>query len=319
MAFRFLLVLCVAALAGCSTFSVGDSDGAGKRVAGKVCEFTRDSIPKELSGISRIGGNRYFSVDDSDGTLYELEIDMDASGAIGSCTVKRSVRLEGRVDLEGCACDPLDGRVWVSDESDTTIRQFDPKTGKETARVGIPEVYREHVRPNRSFEGLTLSPDGYRMYVANEDTLTCDGKPANKEGGGVVRIQEFLRTGKNSPWLPTCQFLYRTDSVDGPKYKGIALSGVVGLCAPGDGTLLVLEREMSKKFLLFPFFRIRLYEIVLDVNAAEPGKRLLWEKNTFANYEGICLGPVLEGGSRSLILVSDGGGDADEKILVLSL
>lgn len=39
----------------------------------------------------------------------------------------------------------------------------------------------------------------------------------------------------------------------------------------------------------------------------------------FANYEGICLGPVLENGTKTLVLVSDGGGGADECLLVLAL
>ena len=39
----------------------------------------------------------------------------------------------------------------------------------------------------------------------------------------------------------------------------------------------------------------------------------------FANYEGICFGPRLKDGARSLILISDGGGVAEERVLVLSL
>lgn len=319
MASKGVLLLCAAALAGCSTVPVGHPDVAAARTFEDVCEFDRDPDPEGLSGIAHIGGNRYFSVDDRGGLLHELELVLDEEGDVKSCKVVRSVRLEGRTDLEGCAYDPLDGRVWVSDEHDTTIRQFDPATGRETARVAVPEVFVKNIRNNRSFEGLTVSPDGFRMYVANEDTLRCDGDPADDLKGGVVRIQEFVRTGKGSKWMPTRQFRYRTDPVEGTKYKGTAVSGVAGLCSPGDGTLLVLEREMSQKSPLFPSFRGRLYEIGLDTDAIEPAKRLLWDENTmFANYEGICLGPKLKSGAQSLILVSDGGGEAEEKILVLA-
>ena len=320
MASKVVLLLCATALAGCSTVSVEHPGVADARTVADVCELDREQAPEGLSGITRLGANRYFSVNDRGGLLHELELVLDEEGVVRSCTAVRDVRLEGRVDLEGCAFDPLDGRVWVSDEHDTTIRQFDPGTGKETARVAIPEVFGKNVRHNRSFEGLSISPDGFRMYVANEDTLVCDGKPADGAEGGVVRIQEFVRTGKGAKWMPTRQFRYRTDPVEGVKYRDMAISGVAGLCAPGGGTLLVLEREMSQKNPLFPSFRGRLYEIDLDTDAIEPAKRLLWDENTmFANYEGICLGPKLKSGAQSLVLVSDGGGEPEEKVLVLAL
>lgn len=307
-------------LGGCSTLSPTLTDEDVGRTAEDLCEFSRDEEPEGLSGIARIGGNRYFSVDDRGGMLHELEIVLNDAGDDGACTVKRSVRLEGRTDLEGCAYDPLNGWIWVSDEHDTTITAFNPETGKEVARVDVPEAYRKNVVANRSFEGLTISPDGFRMFVVNEDTLKCDGRTADEQSGGIVRVQEFVRTGKDAKWLPTRQFRYRTDAVEGSKYEGIALSGVAGLCAPGDGTLLLLEREMSQKNPLFPSCRARLYEVDLDTVAVEPEKRLVWEEDTmFANYEGICLGPVLKGGVQTLVLVSDGGGSAEEKVLVLAL
>ena len=307
-------------LAGCSTVSVEHPDVDGPRVAEDLCEFAREHGPEGMSGVARIGGNRYFCVDDRGGMLHEIEIALNEADADGTFAEKRGVHLEGRVDLEGCAYDPLDGRIWVSDEHDTSVRQFDPETGKATARVELPEVYRKNVRPNRSLEGLAISPDGYRMFVANEDTLKCDGSVADNENGGSVRIQELVRTGKGAPWIPTRQFRYRTERIDGTGFEGKSISGVAGLCAPGDGTLLVLEREMSQKNPLFPSFHARLYEIDLDTDAIEPPKRLVWDENTmFANYEGICLGPTLKDGAKSLVLVSDGGGGADQNILVLAL
>lgn len=306
-------------LAGCATVEV-EREGREGLVAETVCEFARESEPEGLSGISRIDGNRYFCVDDRGGLLHELEIVLDGEGEVESCAVKRSVRLEGRTDLEGCACDPLDGLVWVSDEHDTTVIGFDPSNGKEMARAPVPDVYRKSAVANRSLEGLTISPDGLRMYVVNEDTLRCDGRVADDLRGGLVRVQEFVREGKGSKWAATRQFRYRTDPVEGSRFAGTAISGVAGLCAPGDGTLLVLEREMSQKSPLFPSFRARLYEINLETDASEPQKRLVWDENTmFANYEGICLGPTLKDGTRTLVLVSDGGGSADESVLVLAL
>ena len=315
---RWLRVLAIALVAGCvSVEPVGEK---GARTAETVCEMTRDEKPEGLSGISRIEGNRYYCVDDSGGLLYEAEIVLNADEEDGTFKVLRTVKLAGRKDLEGCAYDPLDGRVWVSDESDHSIRQFDPETGRETAAVAIPEIYRKHMRRNRSFEALAISPDGLKLYTANEDALTCDGEVADREQGGLVRIQEFSRTGAGAPWTPMRQYLYTTHPVEGDKYNGIAISGVSALCAPGDGSLLVLEREMSQKNPLFPSFHARLFEIDL-ADAREPvEKRVVWDEDTmFANYEGISFGPVLKDGSRALLLVSDGDGEAEERLYVLSL
>ena len=316
-----LRFLAIALVAGCSTVkSVEPMGTRGVRVAETVCEIERGEKPEGLSGISRIDGNRYYCVDDRGGMLYEVEISLNAAEDDATFKVIRGVRLEGRKDLEGCACDPLDGRVWVSDESDHSIRQFDPQTGRETARVAVPDVYLKNMRTNRSFEALAISPDGLRLYAANEDTLVCDGAAADNVRGGLVRIQEFAREGASAPWRATRHWMYPTEKVEGEKHSGIAISGVAALVAPGDGTLLVLEREMSRKNPLFPSFHARLFEVALD-DAAEPvRKRTVWDEDTmFANYEGVSFGPKLKNGTRALVLVSDGGGEAEERIQVLSL
>lgn len=321
LTFGILFLSYGAFLVGCSTMSAEQGEAGDSPVAETLDEAERDAQPEGLSDLTAIGGNRYLSVDDRGGFLHVLEIVLDEDGAVASCKTVRSIQLEGRTDLEGCAFDPLDGCVWVADEHDTSVRQFDPATGKEIAAVLVPEVFRRNVVGNRSFEALAITPDGLRMYVANEDTLKCDGACADKTTGGVVRIQEFARTGKGVPWTVARQFRYRTEKVDGEPFAGLAISGVVALVATDDGTLLVLEREMSQKNPLFPSFRARLFAVHPDAaHDGELSKRVVWDEDTmFANYEGICFGPRLKDGARSLILISDGGGVAEERVLVLSL
>lgn len=285
-----------------------------------VCEAPRDEGPEGASSLTRIEGDRYYCVDDRGGMLHEVEIRLADDGSDGSFAVRRSVKLDGRVDLEGCAYDPLTHWVWVSDEHDTSIRAYDPRTGKMVAKAAVPDVYVKHSRENRSLESLAITPDGLRMYAANEDTLGCDGAPAGREDGGVVRIQEFVRTDSADLWRPSRQIRYATDAVEGEAYKGMAISGVSAMCALDNGRLLVLEREMSRKKLLLPTIRGRLYEVDVSSASKTAVKRLLWDESTmFSNYEGICQGPVLPNGTRTLLLVSDGGGEADENILALSL
>ena len=101
-------------------------------------------------------------------------------------------------------------------------------------------------------------------------------------------------------------------------------SGVSDLCALEDGTLLVLERELSRKG-VDPAYRVRIYAVrpgrdePFDVERPL-AKKLLFDADTgSANYEGVCLGPVLDNGERVLVMVSDGGSADDERLYVLRM
>ena len=288
-------------------------------LAEPICEIPRGEKPEQLSGISRIADGRYICVEDVGGMLYEAAVVFTNGGKAVSFAATRSLKLEGRRDLEGCAYDPLTGWAWAVDENDASVRAFDLGTGKQVALAPVPEVFRKAIY-NSSLESLTISPDGLKMYTANEDTLTCDGKPSSREEGGFVRIQEFTRPDGKTPWTASRQFRYRTDPVDGKPYKGIALSGIADLCSLGNGNLLVLEREMSQKNPLFPTFRGRLYAVSTEDGGEVLTKRKLWDENTlFTNYEGICPGPCLADGTQTLVLVSDGGFRAEKALKVLGL
>ena len=115
---------------------------------------------------------------------------------------------------------------------------------------------------------------------------------------------------------PTEQYWYETDSTAVKKRKGRSVLGVSGLAALDDGRLVVLERELYfPKRYVGSFAHVKLY--MVDPTHHQPGevlpKVLLTEFRTkfnltsrsFANYEGICLGPRLADGRRVLILVSD--------------
>ena len=268
-------------------------------------ETPRSEGPEGASAVTHVSRDVYFCVDDRGGWLHEVSISI-GEGEV-SFRTNRAVRLEGRKDLEGCAYDPLTRSVWVSDESDTSVRAFDPSTGRQVAALDIPEVYRRNVRRHRSLESLTISPDGLRLYTANEENLKCDAT-------NVVRIQEFARKGAGDAFRPARQFFYGVDPAGGTAFGKRTFSGVSSLIAMSDGSLLVLEREFSVKVL--PSFRIRLYRVV----PGKAGKSLVWEESsTFSNYEGMCLGPKLPDGRQSIVLVSDGGAGALEKVLVLAL
>ena len=92
--------------------------------------------------------------------------------------------------------------------------------------------------------------------------------------------------------------------------------GVSGLAALDDGRIVVLEREMYfPKKQIGSFAHVKLY--VVNPTLHKPGeilsKTLLTEfrtkvnltRRSFANYEGICVGPKLADGRQLLILVCD--------------
>lgn len=305
-----------------------------------------------LSGLTHVADDAYYAVRDSGGALFALTIGVDrATGMPTNFVVTGQTALAGRGDLECVAWDAARRWVWVGDEDDGSIRAFDPATGAERARAAVPAVF-DAFRYNRSFEALTLRPDGLEMWACNEEALcrreaegrtakkavpvrattpdVDDGPRATRAHGTRVRLQRFTRPAPEAAWTAAGQWMYVTDSVGGGDFAGKSRCGVSGLLCLGDGTLLVLEREMSiKKGKVLPSFRCRIYEIdfnhaddVADVVALKEtarrpvAKRRLFGAHTgLAMYEGICLGPALADGSCSVLLISDGDDGAANRIL----
>lgn len=309
-----------------------------------------------LSSLTHVADDAYYAVRDSGGALFALTIGVDrATGMPTNGVVTGQTALAGRGDLECVAWDRARRWVWVGDEDDGSIRAFDPATGAERARAAVPAVF-DAFRYNRSFEALTLRPDGLEMWACNEEALcrreaegrtakkaapvrattpdVDDGPRATRAHGTRVRLQRFTRPAPEAAWTAAGQWMYVTDSVGGGDFAGKSRCGVSGLLCLGDGTLLVLEREMSiKKGKVLPSFRCRIYEIdfnhaddVADVVALKEtarrpvAKRRLFGAHTgLAMYEGICLGPALADGSRSVLLISDGDDGAANRILAFRL
>jgi hypothetical protein len=286
-------------------------------------EFIRDENgPDELSGITRGSDARWWAVDDRTGKLYPCRVGFDRSGSVEKFEVSEGVGLEGCSDAEGCAADPLRADiVYISDEKNTSVTAHDVKTGKRVEKVVLPEEFRSNVRWNRSIEALCISPDGLRLWAANEDTLKCDGECATDQKGGTVRILAFTRKGAGAPWKFSGWSRYPTDAIGGKPFRNRTISGLVSLADLGDGSLLALEREMSRKNPLFPSFRSSLYRFLPAAAAGgEVAKELLWGDDVFfSNYEGMALCPADGGASRRLVLVSDGGGEAVESVRTLIL
>ena len=197
--------------------------------------------------------------------------------------------------------------------------------------------------PNYNFESLSFDSVHQYLWTIPESTLRKDGQPATPQHGLSNRLRlmrlnwgkikedsnkeeysEQVSSKKDSRYMMT--YAYQMDQPSTHKKADIYVMGVSELCVLPDGQLLVLEREaFIPKIKIGAFCKCKLY-LINPLNSEEFSmkekfssdtpflkKRLLTEwktglslsKRSFANYEGMCLGPKLEDGSQVVILLSD--------------
>ena len=197
--------------------------------------------------------------------------------------------------------------------------------------------------PNYNFESLAFDSVRQYLWTIPESTLRKDGQPATPQNGLANRLRlmrldwgkmkedsnreeysEQVSSKKDSRYMTT--YAYQMDQPSTHKKADIYVMGVSELCALPDGQLLVLEREaFIPKIKIGAFCKCKLY-LVNPLNSEDFSmkenissdtpflkKKLLAEwktglslsKRSFANYEGMCLGPKLEDGSQVVILLSD--------------
>ena len=197
--------------------------------------------------------------------------------------------------------------------------------------------------PNYNFESLAFDSVRQYLWTIPESTLRKDGQPATPQNGLANQLRlmrlnwgkikenrnkeeysEEVSSKKASRYMTA--YAYQMDQPSTHKKADIYVMGVSELCALPDGQLLVLEREaFIPKIKIGAFCKCKLYQInplnseefalkeKFSSDAPFLKKRLLAEwktglslsKRSFANYEGMCLGPMLEDGSQVVILLSD--------------
>ncbi len=188
--------------------------------------------------------------------------------------------------------------------------------------------------PNYGYESLTYDALRDCLWTVSESTMPMDGQAATPANGqaNVLRLFAFspecLRADRTpADTVPVASsYVYRMDGPSTTHKAQVYVMGVSELCALPDGRLLVLEREaFVPKKKIGAFCHCKLYVVDPAVSAQVPlgaplpsaapfmQKTLLTEWRTslsllgrsFANYEGMCLGPRLRDGSQVLLLVSD--------------
>ena len=303
--------------------------------------WRRPSLPASLSGITWAGGTNYYAVSDDVFTkevgLYPMTVELASNGlSVVSCTIpspRNRTQLAQAYDLEAVAFDAANGTVWAADETRHTVKEYSLSDGEALRALPLPyDVY--HDRSNLGIESLSLSADGKTLWACTEEALPCDGPRSSPTHGTTVRLLKFTRPTAHGDFTLAGSFPYTTDPwCQAYDFRGKGRRGVSGLCALPDGSLLVLERELSfgGNNALTALSTASLFFAVYRVEMTPGGARLSQPQPTggtrscaseirkeklasgggsvlaFGNYEGICLGPRLPDGTWSVLLVSDAG------------
>lgn len=290
-------------------------------IAQEVTLLKQKAFPKTVSagnysGITWLGASRYAIANDKSPTagFYLMTIETDSiTGEL--LTVREDTFLTSGLpnrDEEGICYMPESQTVFVSGEADQEIIEYNLQGQLTGRKLNIPEVFKTAYK-NGGFEALTYQPKTHRFWTTSEFTLKADGeKPTiERKIKNRLRLQSF-----GDDLQPKEQYWYESDSTIIKKQKGRSIVGVSGLAALDDGRIVVLEREMYfPKKQIGSFALVKLY--VVNPTLHKPGeilsKTLLTEfrtkvnltRRSFANYEGICVGPKLADGRQLLILVCD--------------
>ena len=287
-----------------------------------------DIDPGEYSGITWLGGNQYAVVDDNlkGGGILRFAIPIDADGNVGSVlrqVAPGTAAADGKKrDTEGIAFVASENRLYVSSEKNQEIRGYDLNGNDAGVSLKVPKDLKGIV-DNQGFEALTYNESTGLFWTTTEAPLKADTFLP-----GILRLQSFDREGK-----PARRYFYQTGEPTQTGQRTVAyVFGVPALTALDDGRLLVLEREVYVpqgslwEKLQGAFTDIHIY-VVDPVNdtAGILRKSLLCTFTTgalnLANFEGMCLGPILPNGRRTLVLIADSqkgsGGLTNEYVKVI--
>ena len=262
-------------------------------------------------------------------------------GGVGSVVGKWRFSVgQGRdkgFDLEAIA-KVSDSTLVVASEGKSCLKEFYIDTNahdqvliKEASGLWEWDVPSDVFYPNYGFESLAYDPVSKRLWTMPESTLRQDGQSATSLNGckNQLRLMSFDRRGALGHFSLSAVYPYLMDAPTVRKNAQTYAMGVSEVCVLPDEQLLVLEREAfvpRKK--LGAFCHCKLYVVNPKADAQEVAdalkekmdssthflpKTLLVEWKTtlsllgrsFANYEGMCLGPVLKDGSQVLILLAD--------------
>ena len=304
----------------------------------------RYGIPAgNYSGITHIGGNRYAVCDDKgpDGFhLWDIDIDLRTGKILDVRNVKFCKSGAPNRDAEDIAYVPDLQTIFMVSEADSRIYAY---TLDGTPLPLMSDPLLPGKNHSTGLEGLTYDPQRHILWAIQENDGTHHSHlfSLNLPLSTLNSELSILNSSFSIPHDPPLSFLPSLKGFSPPitgEPKGVQRPWRVGgrsthghsaLCAMADGRLLVLEREAyvpRKK--IGAWCRCKLFSIYPEKPSE---KRLLTEWRTrlnltarsWANYEGMCLGPQLEDGRQVIVLLSDSqnryGGVLQDRIRTILL
>ncbi|MDG3582687.1 esterase-like activity of phytase family protein [Galbibacter pacificus] len=235
-------------------------------------------------------------------------------------------------DLESLLYHPVNNSFILSSEGtiknkqDPSVIEVD-KEGNFIKSYQIPEYFKANSkykpRHNGLFEGLAISYDKKGFWVGTELPLESDGsEPVFSEKYSPARITYY----NWNDTLPKKQFIYQLDKIDKKPKGTFSVNGLTDMLALSTDKMLVLERSYSSGWGK-ESNGLRIYEIdplnstntLETLNLSEekiatvPKKlvfdlediRLQLKHRSIDNIEGICYGPPLSNGHKTILLISD--------------
>jgi len=336
----------------------GGSSGSGSSTTGKA--LSENLTVKDLyeakiklvgipagnySGISPIEDGKYVVADDkafgASFVIMEFETNPETGSFIsGKRTIPAGTDMSfyengvfdwnalieaGKVvnDAEGIVYYPKKKTVFITTEE----AHYEPRVveytieGKATGReFDIPRdiVNGNTIQEGYGFESLAYNEKTGLFWTTTEKSLIADMKEGDKSAlCRLLCFDENLKF-KTQYLYRTDDYLYETGEPD-PNH----IWGITDILALDDGRLIVMERDFD-----YPTCDIALY--VVNPTKAKEGeqleKKLIYTNKgkgeVLADYEGICFGPTLSSGVRTLYLIADsdnGNIFFNERIKVLSI
>lgn len=270
-----------------------------------VYRLSRWDIPAaDYSGITPLGDDRYAVVSDAEmrAGFSVWKIVFDSL----ECKIK-SVESEGfrgveypiQRDQEGIAYSPFSHTVFICGEADQRVLEHNMDgtlTGRE---LPVPESMSvAHIVPNHGFESLCYSSASRGFWTVTESALRED--PV-----GYLRMMCFDENLQVRSECPYHLSAPRAKSAGRDYYHGVS-----AMAALPDGRLLVLEREA---FIASRYMGSTCWCSLWLFDPSSGNKSQLAEwvtgmtlfSSRFSNYEGLCLGPVMQDGRQSVLLLCD--------------
>ncbi|MEO8567978.1 MAG: esterase-like activity of phytase family protein [Ginsengibacter sp.] len=181
-------------------------------------------------------------------------------------------------------------------------------------------------RRNSVFEGLSFADEYKTLFVSVEEPLYNDGSRAGlKDSTGIIRILKYDVATKKT----VAQYAYKIDAVAYAPFPEDAfkINGVCDILTAGKNNLLVVERSFSTgragctiKIYLADLTSAKNIEKEISIKnkgATMISKDLLLNMDDLGiyidNIEGVCYGPVLPNGHKTLVFVSDNNFDSKQK------